>query len=293
MNVFPASTKVRLQDVSVHYPQVHQIVVLRLDEIHPVISGNKWYKLRYYLAEAKEKKASTIVTMGGAWSNHIVATAAACQQMGFKSIGIIRGEEPTTKSTTLQEAVRFGMQLVFISRSQYDQNQLPSLIKEPGCYFIPAGGYGETGARGASTIVETISKNFTHIVCAVGTGTMLAGLANTCREQQLMGISALKGHPELEEQVSALCTSTAGKWSINRDFHCGGYGKYSAELIRFMNEWYEKTGIPSDFVYTGKLFYGSHTLLQNGYYPAGARVLVIHSGGLQGNASLPDPLLAY
>lgn len=282
---------VRLQDISLHYPQVQQLNVLRLDEIHPVISGNKWFKLRYYLSDAKDKNASVIVTMGGAWSNHIVATAAACREMGFKSIGLIRGEEPAAWSQTLRQASGYNMQLIFLPRHEFDQSIIPPHLNAEGHYFIPAGGWGERGAKGAATIMESVSGNFTHIACAVGTGTMLAGLSNACREQQLTGISALKGHPELEEQVQKLCNVHSGKWTINRDYHFGGYARYTSQLIIFMNEWFEKTGIPSDFVYTGKLFYGAHSLLEQGFFPKQARVLLIHSGGLQGNASLPRQLL--
>lgn len=293
MQVFPNGSPARIHDISAHYPQVQRVHVLRLDEIHPVISGNKWYKLRYYLDDAKGLDATSIVTMGGPWSNHIVATAAAAKASGFKSIGIIRGEEPATWSTTLQQARDFGMEFHFISRHDFDNDIIPETYRAHPYYFIPAGGRGRKGAEGAATIMDAPARDYTHIACAVGTGTMLAGLIRRCRTQQLMGFSALKDHPELEEQITGLCGLGAANWSLNRDFHFGGYARYKPELIRFMNEWYDKTGIPSDFVYTGKLFFAFHALTEGNYFPSDAKVLLIHSGGLQGNRSLPKGLLSY
>ncbi|MES1221761.1 MAG: pyridoxal-phosphate dependent enzyme, partial [Bacteroidota bacterium] len=180
--------------------------VLRLDKIHPEISGNKWFKLRYYLEEAEQLNKKTIVTFGGAWSNHIVATAAACSENGFSSIGIIRGEETSTLSPTLKKAKELGMQLNFISREDYSLKKIPGEIKTEEYYIINEGGYGIKGAEGAATILDQCKKeSFTHICCATGTGTMMAGLINAALpEQEVIGISVLKNNFDLEENVRSL-----------------------------------------------------------------------------------------
>lgn len=294
MNAFLTESSIPLQNISPHYPQVQCVDVLRLDLLHPVISGNKWFKLRHYLAEATEQKKSTIVTMGGAWSNHLVATAAACAQMGFRSIGLVRGEEPRQYSHTLLKARELKMELIFLTREEFDRGEPHEKWRDTDHYFIPAGGYGEKGAQGAAGILDIPEKKYDFIACAVGTGTTLAGLiSHACRTQHLLGISALKGHAELEGNIQQLCTTSFNNWTLLRDFHFGGYARYDSTLIRFMNEFYADTGIPSDFVYTGKLFYAIHTLLQQGYFPAAASVLLIHSGGLQGNNSLTKGVLAF
>jgi 1-aminocyclopropane-1-carboxylate deaminase len=294
MNAFLTESSIPLQNISHRYPQVQSVDVLRLDLLHPVISGNKWFKLRYYLADATEQKKSTIVTMGGAWSNHLVATAATCAQMGFRSIGLVRGEEPKQYSATLLKAKELGMKLVFLPREEFDQGEPAANWLSHDHYFIPAGGFGEKGAKGAAGILDITEKQYDFIICAVGTGTTLAGLiSHACRTQQLLGISALKGHPELEENIQSLCTTSFNNWRILRDFHFGGYARYDSYLLQFMNKFYAETGIPSDFVYTGKLFFAFHTLVQEGYFPSAASILLIHSGGLQGNNSLTNGELAF
>ncbi len=294
MSAFLTESSIPLQNISHHYPQVQLVDVLRLDMLHPVISGNKWFKLRYYLADATEQKKSSIVTMGGPWSNHLVATAASCAQLGFRSIGLVRGEEPMKYSATLLKARELGMKLVFLPREEFDQGEPASHWLSQDHYFIPAGGFGEKGAKGAAGILDITEMQYDFIACAVGTGTTLAGLiSRSCREQQLLGISALKGHEELEENIQSLCTIPFNNWRILRDFHFGGYARFDANLLQFMNEFYAKTGIPSDFVYTGKLFYAFHTLVQEDYFPSAASILLIHSGGLQGNNSLTNGELAF
>lgn len=292
-SIYPASPP-RIDSVSIHYPLLTQVDVLRLDLIHPIISGNKWYKLRYYLEAAIRAGSESVVTWGGAWSNHIVATAAACQLAGLRSVGLIRGEKPATLSATLQQASDLGMELHFLSRALFDAQILPYSLATENHYSIPAGGYGPPGMQGAADILASIDNNYTHLLCAVGTGTSMAGLISACSsQQQVIGISALKGHPELESAISGLLQNSEAHWEINRDFHFGGYARRTPELLDFMNEFYEKTGIPADFVYTGKLFYGFEALMKKGYFPATARILLIHSGGLQGNRSLAENLLRY
>lgn len=272
--------------------------VLRLDRLHPAISGNKWFKLRYYLEEARARQKKNIITFGGAWSNHIIATAAACKMMGLQATGIIRGEEPPVLSSTLLQAREWGMQLVFIPRSQYRDKYIPEELLTEDSYLIGEGGYGETGARGAATMLAYSPGNFTHYCCAVGTGTMLAGLVNaTAASQQVLGIPVLKDKTGLEKRVQALVTGEKDSWPVRwqliHDYHFGGYARYRPELFAFMNRFYRQTGIPSDFVYTGKLFYAVSDLIRQDFFAPGSKLLLIHSGGLQGNESLDKGTLLF
>lgn len=268
--------------------------ILRLDKVHPVISGNKWFKLQYYLKEAKEQDKKRIVTFGGAWSNHIVATAAACQMMQLASAGIIRGEEPGSYSPALLQAKKYGMQLHFISREEYAEKKLPATLMNDKDYLVAEGGFGQPGVKGAATILDYTTQDFTHCCCAVGTGTMMAGLTGAITAgQQLIGISVLKNNYQLNESVRSLVPDETKKWQIIHDYHFGGYAKHQPALINFMNECYRQTGIPTDFVYTGKLFYAVNDLAQKGFFPRGSRLLLIHSGGLQGNNSLEKGTLIF
>jgi len=278
--------------------------VLRLDKIHPVISGNKWFKLQYYIKEATEQQKKRIVTFGGAYSNHIVATAAACKLNGLASAGIIRGEEPPVFSPTLMQAKEYGMELYFISREDYSGKKVPGKLLNKEYYFIPEGGYGKNGAEGAADILNYAKKDFTYCCCAAGTGAMMAGLINaSLPHQKIIGISVLKNNfesdsPEvtkgrMEENVRSLVHNEQKEWQIIHDYHFGGYAKHKPSLINFMNEFYRHTNIPSDFVYTGKLFYAIADLVKINFFPPGSNLLLIHSGGLQGNVSLNKGTLIF
>jgi 1-aminocyclopropane-1-carboxylate deaminase len=246
------------------------------------------------LEEAKQLQKKTIVTFGGAYSNHIIATAAACELNGFKSIGIIRGEEAKQLSPTLLLAKEFDMQLIFVSRENYKEKKIWEDLLNEENLIIEEGGYGEKGAEGAANILDLSEKeNFTHICCAVGTGTMLAGLIKASLPGQfIIGISVMKNNFELFKNVSSLLNGE-NNFEILHNYHFGGYAKYKPQLIRFMNEFYIQTQIPSDFVYTGKLFFAVNDLINKNYFPNGTRLLVIHSGGLQGNASLEKGMLIF
>jgi len=267
--------------------------ILRLDRFDPVISGNKWFKLRYYLAEASGPPLKQIVTFGGAWSNHIVAAAYACKEAGIPATGIIRGEEPANWSATLQAAAAAGMQLRFLPRSEYTRlNQ--TLVSDEHTCVIPAGGYGTKGMEGAATIADLFDPHlYTHICCAAGTGTMAAGLATRLQANQTLAVIPVLRHTGIEQDIRRLCGPTACKLVVLPDFHGGGYAKISDDLLAFMNDWYRQTGIATDFVYTGKLFRAVVQLKDDGFFPAGSRILVVHSGGLQGNASLPKGSLIF
>jgi 1-aminocyclopropane-1-carboxylate deaminase len=271
-----------------------EAAVLRLDKIHPIVSGNKWFKLRYYLKEAKELGRKKIITFGGAWSNHIVATAAACKMNNIAVAGIIRGEKPASLSPTLQQAEEYGMGLHFISREEYAEKRIPPSLQSEENYLVPEGGFGQKGAAGAASILDGISGNFTHYCCAVGTGTMMAGLINAISTgQQVIGAAVLKNNYALNENVRSLLGSQSKEWQIIHDYHFGGYAKHRPELLSFMNAFYQQSGIPSDFVYTGKLFYAIDDLITADFFAPGSRLLLIHSGGLQGNGSLEKGTLIF
>lgn len=283
-------------DISFLYRPGIRVSVLRLDKLHPVISGNKWFKLRLYLEKAIQQQKKGLITFGGAWSNHIVATAEACRLQSLQSIGIIRGEEPAQWSPALIDAKNAGMHLHFIPRSDYKEKHVPDLpgIVPDEYLLVPEGGYGETGAAGASTILNNISEEYTHYICAAGTGTMMAGLVNSApASSEIMGISMLKNNHSLEPMINALLNPSHARWSVLHEFHGGGYARLSPALLSFMNEFYQHTGIPTDFVYTGKLFLAVNELTKRSFFPSGSKLLVIHSGGLQGNRSLPKEALNF
>lgn len=267
--------------------------VLRLDKCDPVVSGNKWFKLRFYLDEALKTNKKTIVTYGGPWSNHLVAAAAACKKMGLKSVGYVRGEKPAALSHTLKSALTFGMELQFLSRDAY-ATQRREVETQTTNYVIPEGGYGILGAKGASTITNLFNEeDFTHVLAAVGTGTMLAGLAHSLKNTALIGIPVLKGKEALEKEVRSLLTEDSCPWSMLEGFEWGGYAKHPTQLLEYMNQLFDSTKIPTDIVYTSKLFYAVEQLAANNFFKKGSRLLLIHSGGLQGNESLEKGTLCF
>lgn len=273
------------KNISVH--------VLRLDKCDPVVSGNKWFKLRFYLEDAIKKNKKTITTFGGPWSNHLVATAAACKKLGIKSVGYVRGEKPEQFSHTLKTAVALGMELQFLSRDTYAVEKLET-SKQITSYVIPEGGYGQLGAKGASTITEFFKEDqFTHVLAAVGTGTMLAGLAKSLKQATLIGIPVLKGKETLAEAVKYLLPTTTCTWTLLEGYEWGGYAKHPPELLDYMNQLFVATQIPTDLVYTAKLFYATEQLAANDFFKKGSRLLLIHSGGLQGNQSLEKEKLCF
>ena len=273
--------------------------VLRLDLIHPHISGNKWFKLQGYIKKALQYNKSRIVTFGGAYSNHIVATAAACAATGLAVTGIIRGEKPKVPSLTLQQAQHFGMQFHFVSREEYRAISRSGTSLDFDCestLVIPEGGYGIEGSLGAADILTLFDmSHYSHLITTVGTGTTLSGMvAGKEKGQKVLGIPVLKNVGSIESEINQLLErQLQNDFQLLHDFHCGGYAKRSKELVDFMNSFYSETGIPTDFVYTGKLFYGVDQLIRKGFFPENADILVLHSGGLQGNLSLPKDTLIF
>jgi 1-aminocyclopropane-1-carboxylate deaminase len=292
----PGSITIEQTDYNSWSKKNISVDVLRLDKIHPVISGNKWFKLKYYLKDAADNHKTTLVTFGGAFSNHIVATAAAGQLSGYKTTGIIRGEKPKQLSPTLTDAAGLNMQLVFINREDYREKKIPFSLTND-MQLIPEGGQGPVGVKGAEEILDRCDKNiYTHICCATGTSTMMAGLINSSAEQQqVIGVSSMKNNKglwnEIKKQLSK--ENSVRNFELLHDYHFGGYAKYEDELITFMNEFFSQTGIPLDFVYTAKLFFAIADKAKKDFFPRQSRILIVHSGGLQGNRSLPKGKLIF
>ncbi|MES2329153.1 MAG: pyridoxal-phosphate dependent enzyme [Bacteroidota bacterium] len=290
--------KITIQHLPHFSTQDVRVDILRLDLLHPIVSGNKWFKLKYYLEDALAQNKKTIATFGGAYSNHIVATAYAAKEAGLQSIGFIRGEMPVHPSTTLRDASNYGMNLVFTERELYrNKEMIVQAESKNGFYWIMEGGHGKLGSKGAADILQaTDTSNYSHILCAAGTGTMLSGLIRSALPgQEIIGISVLKNNIALEKEVLSLLPNEdrMKRFSIQHTYHFGGYAKHPPELIAFMRETWAKEKIPTDIVYTSKLLFAAKDLIAANRFPGGARILLIHSGGLQGNTSLPPNTLPF
>lgn len=272
--------------------------VIRLDKIHPVVSGNKLFKLHFFLEEAILCSKTGILTFGGAYSNHLVATAWLCKTNGLKSVGIVRGEKPLVLSHTLLACIAYGMELQFISREAYNEKEkydfLDKLSEQWKNYlFIPEGGYHPKGAAGAALITKFIDKDTSHICTAIGTATTFAGLIEGAgKDQQIIGIPVLKGMTDIKARVSYLTASTH-PFQLLEDYHFGGYAKKTPELINFMNTIYEQNKLPTDFVYTAKLMYAIFDAIKKSFFEKGSKIMCVHTGGLQGNNSLPKGSLIF
>ena len=272
-------------------PDIH-LDLKRLDLIHPHISGNKFYKLKYNLQHAKQLGQDTLITFGGAFSNHIAATAYAAHYFGFNSIGIIRGEELADQrlNHTLATASQFGMQLEFINRQDYRNKEQPDFLAElqsrfPNAYIIPEGGTNSLAIQGCKEILsEQDRQNYDVICCAVGTGGTITGLIESSHfNQNILGFSALKGD-FLTHDVAHL--TAKNNWKIIDEYCCGGYAKTSAQLIEFIQLFEKQYQIPLEPIYTGKMLFGIFDLIEKAYFPPHTRILAIHSGGLQGRQNL-------
>ena len=280
-----------------------RLYVKRDDLMHPHFGGNKWRKLKYNLIHARKNNFDSLLTFGGAWSNHIYATAAAAKHFGFNSIGLIRGEQHTPLNSTLSFAEECGMQLHYINRQRYRQKHEDAFLKEirqqyGDVYILPEGGSNTLALQGCREIVAEVSaqldRPFDIICCASGTGATLAGLSlaiaesNLAKKQAAIGFSALKGGEFLVKEISNFIEQTAPRrtidnWHIESNFHFGGYAKINHELVRFMQMFQSRYEIPLDAVYTAKMFYGLFEQIKSGVFQPGTVIVAIHSGGLQGN----------
>ncbi|MGB5819864.1 MAG: pyridoxal-phosphate dependent enzyme [Saonia sp.] len=268
------------------------LYIKREDQIHPFISGNKYRKLAYNLIAAKKSTLDTILTFGGAYSNHIVATAYAGKEYGLRTIGVIRGEELVEKwqsNPTLSRAREQGMEFHFVSRDTYQKKEnesfLSKLEKKFGkCYILPEGGTNALAVRGCEEILTPDDRDFDIICSCVGTGGTMAGIINSSFPNQLvLGFPALKGD-FLKEDIRKFVHKD--NWDLQSAYHFGGYAKVSRELIDFMNNFKHKTQISLDPIYTGKMIFGILDLVQKDYFKPHTKILAVHSGGLQGIAGM-------
>lgn len=270
-----------------------RLFIKREDLIHPVVSGNKWRKLKYNLLTAKEVGHTSILSFGGAYSNHIHALAGASNALGLNSIGIIRGEASFPLNATLAYAQSCGMELHFISREDYKKKTTPefltSLEERFGKFYsIPEGGYNTEGRNGCMEITKEITIDYDVLCCACGTGTTLSGIIASLPEgKKAIGFPALKGGAFLYEEINALLLSqNTANWHLETDYHFGGYGKWNHELLDFIADFRETHGIQLDQVYTGKLLFGLVDLIRKDFFKERTSIVALHTGGLQGLSSL-------
>jgi 1-aminocyclopropane-1-carboxylate deaminase len=265
-----------------------KVFIRREDLIHPFVSGNKFRKLKYNLLQAAKENHHTLLTFGGAYSNHIAATAYAGKKSGFKTIGIIRGDELASKineNPTLKFAQDCGMKFEFVSRQQYRMKEsldfISKLNKKYGPYYlVPEGGTNSYAIKGCEEILSNQDSIFDYICCAVGTGGTIAGISNSVIEKQkVLGFPSLKGD-FLQKDICNFAKQD--NFSLISDYHFGGYGKVNEELIAFINSFYKENKIPLDPIYTGKMVFGVIDLINKNYFPENSKILLIHTGGTQG-----------
>lgn len=283
-----------------------KLFVLREDLIHPEISGNKWRKLKYNCVEAKEKGHSQLLTFGGAYSNHIAATAAAGKEFGFKTVGIIRGEETLPLNNTLKQASEYGMKFKYVNRGfyrneKYNSEFLKTLKSEFGdFYLVPEGGSNPFAVKGCSEIISNISIDYDVITCACGTGGTISGIiASVDKSKEIIGFPALKGGEFLIENIQKLLHDfsiqfdyqvSKSNWILNTDFHFGGYGKITPDLVEFVTRFKQQKKIPLDLIYSGKMLFGIYQLAKTTDVFNNKTIVAIHTGGLQGNAGFEERL---
>lgn len=264
-----------------------KIIVRREDQNHSFVSGNKWWKLKYNLLHAIEEKHDTVLTFGGAYSNHIYATAAACQELGLKSVGIIRGEETLPLNSTLSFAREKGMILRYVTRQAYRKKTEHEFLREleetvGRCFLIPEGGTNSFAVRGCEELGNNIlNTEFDYCCLPVGTGGTLAGLINAFQgARKIVGIPILKDGGFLINEIKKYLKSDYPNWQFLLDYHSGGYAKSNGQLDRFIEK-IATEGIQTEFVYSGKLFWAVQDLITKGFFERGSTVLILHTGGLR------------
>ncbi|HEX6223683.1 MAG TPA: pyridoxal-phosphate dependent enzyme [Chryseolinea sp.] len=262
-----------------------RLLIKREDLNHSLVSGNKWWKLKYNLMDASEKKLNTLITYGGAYSNHIFSTAAAAAELGFKSVGIIRGEKVLPLNPTLAFARKMGMMLHHIPRDAYRTKSASSILQKfENFYLIPEGGSNSLAVKGICEFARTLDISYEYLCCAVGTGGTLAGLIEGIpSEKRIIGFPTLKGADYLGDEIRKLSEISRHRtnWELAHNYHFGGYAKSTPDLEKFIERFKATHNIPLEFVYTGKMMAGIYHLISSGYFPRGATILAIHSGGIQ------------
>lgn len=264
-----------------------RVLIKREDLNHPLVSGNKWWKLKYNLEEARKQGKKTLLTFGGAYSNHIFSTAAAAYELGFESIGIIRGEKTVPLNETLSFAQAQGMTLQYVSREAYRKKTEPDFIDElrqqfGDFYLISEGGTNALAVKGVTEFAQTLGNDFDYVCSPVGTGGTLAGIINgLSKDKTIVGFASLKGGDFLREEVNQWLHSKSDNWNIVTDYHFGGYAKTTPELISFQNQFNVKHKITLDLIYGSKMMSGVFDLAVKGFFKKDSTVLVIHTGGLQ------------
>lgn len=264
-----------------------RVNILRLDLIHPQLGGNKYFKLKYNIEEARKQNKKVLLSFGGAFSNHLYALAAAGKQFGYKTIGIVRGDEEVELSPTLQFCKQQGMQLHFVSRQLFrDKMKLNEYVKQnfkvSDMYILPEGGSNALAVKGCAEIPELIKVKFDYILAACGTGATLAGIINGISSTQTtIGIPILMGGDFLSDEIKKY--TDKNNWELNANYHFGGYAKTTPELLSFIKQFYKDYQIPLDHVYTGKLLFATIDLIKKGFFKIGTTIVIVHSGGLQGS----------
>ena len=271
-----------------------RLFILREDLINKEISGNKWRKLKYNIAYAKKKSFETLVTFGGAYSNHIAATAAAGKKFGFKTIGFIRGEYHNPLNYTLEFALSCGMELRYVCRKDYKhkssiefhENYLNELNNY---YLIPEGGTNSLAVMGCSEILMDCPIDFDIVCCPCGTGGTISGLIKSLKpHQRALGFVSLKGASSLYDYIFSQVSQC--NWDLIEDYHFGGYAKVDSVLVDFVNNFKRKYKIPLDPIYTGKMMFGLWDLIKKDYFREGSKIIAVHTGGLQGIKGMNDRL---
>jgi len=262
------------------------VFIKRDDLIHPLISGNKWRKLKYILQKASAENKKHLITFGGAYSNHLLATAAAAAKFGFRSTGIVRGE--AVENDTLFLCRLHGMNLIFVDREGYRDKQ--ALFNKyfgsgPNAFFIDEGGSSAEGAKGCAELIDELTETYDHIFCACGTGTTAAGIINGLRERGLAtafnAIPVFKNGEFMRTEIDRYLLNPA-IYNLHTDYHFGGYAKTNDELIDFIKTFIADTGILIEPVYTGKMLYAIYDLAAKDYFKRGSKILAVHTGGLIG-----------
>lgn len=282
------STPLQLIDDQIFSERKIRLCIKRDDLIDKYINGNKFFKLKYNLIEAAEKGYKTLLSFGGAYSNHIFALASAGKRFGFNTIGVIRGEEHLPLNPTLQFAKECGMKFYYLSRSDYRKKYSEEILKTlkqifGDFYLIPEGGSNSLAVKGCMEIPERFEIKYDYVFCACGTGGTLAGIIKGSHENsKVIGVAVLKSASFLIDDVKRLTASEKSNWNILLDYHFGGYAKFNNELKEFVKTFTTKFNIPIEPIYTGKMLFAIYDLAKKNFFPEGSRIIAYHSGGLQG-----------